>query len=79
MYRGVTPVVLAGLLTAALGAFPGAQSGSQAPAATVSFINDVQPILEKNCLSCHGESMRMGQLDLRNREARWKAAITGRS
>ena len=32
------------------------------------FENDVLPILEKNCLQCHGESAPQAQLDLRTPE-----------
>ena len=29
---------------------------------------DVRPILEKNCFQCHGENLKMANLDLRSRE-----------
>jgi hypothetical protein len=51
---------------------------AQAPAqptgrSAVTFANDIQPILESNCWSCHGDTMQMSKLDLRTREA----AMTG--
>jgi hypothetical protein len=42
-------------------------------AQTVSFRNDIQPILEANCLKCHGAAIQLSKLDLRTREA----ALTG--
>src|ERR1051326_587748 len=38
---------------------------------------DVVPILEKNCFQCHGESLKMSDLDLRTREAMLKGGKTG--
>jgi hypothetical protein len=57
-------------------------SNAQAP---VSFSKDIQPILEQNCLSCHGQSMQSSRLDLSTREgalrggARWPAVVPGRA
>src|SRR5215468_8931660 len=53
---------------------------AQAP---VSFSKDIQPILEQNCLSCHGQAMQSSRLDLSTREgalrggARWPAIVPG--
>lgn len=30
--------------------------GSQEPGRTISFKNDIKPLLDKHCLSCHGEA-----------------------
>jgi hypothetical protein len=38
---------------------------------------DVRPILEKKCFQCHGESLKMGNLDLRSRESMLKGGSTG--
>ena len=49
----------------------------------VSFTKDIQPILEQNCLSCHGHAMQSSRLDLSTREgairggARWPAIVPG--
>jgi hypothetical protein len=49
----------------------------------VSFTKDIQPILEQNCLSCHGHAMQSSRLDLSSREgairggARWPAIVPG--
>ena len=40
---------------------------------------DVLPILEKNCLQCHGEDLKQGNLDLRTREAMLKGGDQGPS
>jgi hypothetical protein len=57
-------------------------SNAQAP---VSFSKDIQPILEQNCLNCHGQAMQSSRLDLSTREgamrggARWAAIVPGRA
>jgi hypothetical protein len=67
--RRLASIVL-GLLTAgAIGALVRAQSAS--------FAKDVQPILENNCLSCHGETMQMGKFDLRSRESALRGGTRG--
>jgi Protein of unknown function (DUF1553)/Protein of unknown function (DUF1549)/Planctomycete cytochrome C len=76
MSRGVTSVVLAVVGAVALRAVPGAQ---QAPPArtTVAFATDVQPILEKHCLSCHNSAMRMARFDLSTRESAIRGGTQG--
>ncbi len=54
-------------LTALLSAQPPASSPA-APPAPVSFARDIFPVLEANCLPCHGDAMQMAKLDLRTRE-----------
>ena len=39
-----------------------------APPAAVAFDREIRPILEKNCLSCHGPVSRVSRLDLSTRE-----------
>src|SRR5262249_39755720 len=54
-----------GLALAALylfGATPA--SSAAAPKGPVSFINDVAPILKKNCFGCHGVKNPKGKLDM---------------
>jgi len=46
---------------------------------TVSFSNQVQPILEARCIKCHGEKMQMAKLDLRTREAALRGGEKGPS
>src|SRR5215510_10020651 len=55
-------------------------SNAQAP---VSFSKDIQPLLEQNCVGCHGQSMQSSRLDLSTREGalrggtRWPAIVPG--
>src|SRR5262249_26402234 len=62
-------VVLGLLAAGSIGALVRAQSAS--------FAKDVQPILENNCLSCHGETMQMGKFDLRSRESALRGGTRG--
>ena len=43
----------------------------------VSFAKDVEPILERSCRSCHGETMQMGGLDLRTRDGALRGGAHG--
>src|SRR6266446_7243368 len=40
-------------------------------------IKDVLPILGKKCFQCHGEALKMGNLDLRTRESMLKGGDKG--
>src|SRR5262245_1999480 len=68
------PSLAAGLLVSSIGVLLSAQS--TAPGPQISFEKDVQPILEKNCVSCHGETMQ-GRLDLRTRDTALKGGARG--
>src|SRR5262249_40112703 len=48
-----------------------------APNSPISFKSDVAPILEKNCLACHGPARQMSMLDLSNRAAALKGGQKG--
>jgi hypothetical protein len=48
-----------------------------APASTVRFSADIQPILEKSCVSCHGGAFQFSHLDLRTRESALKGGDRG--
>lgn len=43
----------------------------------IDFARDIQPIFEKNCLSCHGAKKAMGQLRLDNKKLAFKGGISG--
>jgi hypothetical protein len=43
----------------------------------VSFTKDVQPILEQNCLGCHGPSMQSSRLDLSTLDNALRGGIRG--
>ena len=53
-----------GLLLAALYLFVATPSASAAPKGPVSFINEVAPILKKNCFGCHGVKNPKGKFDM---------------
>ncbi|MGH9340424.1 MAG: PSD1 and planctomycete cytochrome C domain-containing protein [Acidobacteriota bacterium] len=58
-------IILALLGLACLSFFQGAESGSSRQ---VNFSQDIQPILEKSCYSCHGPAMQMAELRLDSRD-----------
>jgi hypothetical protein len=48
----------------------GAQAGaSPAPAATVDFARDIQPIFDRSCVKCHSGARPKGSFDLTTRES----------
>ena len=49
-------------------------ANAQAP---VSFSKDIQPILEQNCLSCHGPSMQSSRLNLSTLEGALRGGARG--
>src|SRR5262249_29570407 len=76
MPRYVTSVAIALLAAAAVDSYVRAQP-AQAPPAPVSFANEIQPILASRCLSCHGETMQGGKLDLRSRDTALQGGVRG--
>ena len=48
-----------------------------APDKPVSFKSDVAPILEKNCVTCHGPAQQLSLLDLSSRAAALKGGQKG--
>ncbi|HXI26825.1 MAG TPA: c-type cytochrome domain-containing protein, partial [Vicinamibacterales bacterium] len=73
--RRLVPAALGALLVT-IGVLVHAQVSAPSPAPPVSFASDVAPILERSCLSCHGETP-MGKLDLRTREAALRGGTRG--
>ena len=72
-------LLLAALLVSAAHA---QQRGTAKPGVTTPldagfFRNEVQPILEKNCLGCHGVGARLSGLDLRDRAAALRGGTRG--
>src|SRR5262249_14209521 len=45
----------------------------------VSFSKDIQPVLQNNCLKCHGSAIQLSKLDLRTRETALKGGEKGPS
>ena len=43
----------------------------------VSFTKDIQPILEQNCLNCHGPSMQSSRLNLSTLEGALRGGVRG--
>src|SRR5437667_11294467 len=44
--------------------FAGMQSALAQPPKSVSFINDVAPILKENCFACHDAKKKSGKFDM---------------
>jgi len=77
MPRRFRSVALALVVAAAVGGLVRAQPARPSAAPAVSFANEIAPILETRCLSCHGDAMQMGKLDLRTREAALRGGTRG--
>jgi hypothetical protein len=68
MRQVLTSIVAAGLVVGSLAALVNAQAPA-APQTPVTFAKDIQPVLEKSCLSCHSADLKLADLDLSTREA----------
>src|SRR5262245_7949324 len=77
MRRVIPSIVLALAATGSIVALLSAQAPTPGTQRTIVFARDVQPILEKNCLSCHGDSMQMSKLDLRTRDSAMQGGAHG--
>jgi hypothetical protein len=82
----VLALALAPSVVAAMGATPPVnrtKPDMPAPAASSAavdgayFAREIQPILQKSCLGCHGVGTRMAKLDLRSRESAIKGGSKG--
>src|SRR5204862_2577957 len=60
-----------------IGVLASGQAASPAASPPISFAKDIQPILENNCLSCHGDTAQMGKFDLRSRERALRGGARG--
>jgi len=49
---------------------PQPQPGDKTAARPIHFVTDVQPVLDKHCVRCHGEKVKMGRIDLRGQLTR---------
>src|ERR1700712_461145 len=72
-----SPLALALVAVGAIAALLSAQAVSVSPPASVSFPNDIDPILERSCRSCHGDTAPMGRLDLSTRESLLRGGTRG--
>ena len=43
----------------------------------VSFAKDIQPIFEKSCWTCHGQTLQLSKLDLSSRDSALKGGEHG--
>ena len=77
MHGRLTSIAFALLVVGSIAALLSAQAAVISPAVSVSFAKDVDPILERNCRSCHGETVQMGNLDLRTRESALRGGARG--
>ncbi len=78
MSNRVVSVAIALLAAGPVGAFLRAQSAqAPPPVAPISFATDIQPIFERRCLSCHGETMQGGKFDLRSRDSALQGGTRG--
>jgi uncharacterized protein DUF1553/uncharacterized protein DUF1549/cytochrome c len=76
MHERFTSIALALLVAGPVAALLRAQAVSPAPP-SVSFANDVEPILERSCRSCHGDAAPMGKLDLSSRDSLLRGGTRG--
>jgi hypothetical protein len=58
---------------------PRAQAPPAAAQPAVDFVADIHPILQAKCLACHGERLKLSQLDLRTRESAIQGGAHGPS
>ena len=58
---------------------PVAQTPAPAGQRPVDFAADIQPLLAANCLSCHGETLKLSRLDLRTRDSAIEGGAHGPS
>jgi mono/diheme cytochrome c family protein len=78
MSNRVVSVAIALLAAGPVGTLLRAQSGQASPpVAPISFATDIQPIFERRCLSCHGETMQGGKFDLRSRDSAYQGGTRG--
>ena len=57
----------------------GAAAGQPAPARSVDFVRDVQPILNQSCTSCHGAKSQLGGLRLDSKATAFAGGQSGRA
>src|SRR5262245_58060378 len=78
MHRGRAATLclgLAGIWCAALLSAQAPAPSQNSPA--ISFSKDILPVLDANCLTCHGEGLQLSKLDLRTREGALKGGDHG--
>src|SRR5205814_576541 len=69
MRRIILSIIAALAAAGSVGVLLSAQAAAPAAQSPIVFARDIQPILEQNCLSCHGEALQLWKFDLRTRES----------
>ena len=77
MQERFSSIALVLFAAASVAAVLSAQAVSVAQPESVSFPNDIDPILERSCRSCHGDTAPMGRLDLSSRESLLRGGTRG--
>ena len=79
--RRAPSVILTTVMTASVVALLSAQAPTpatqSATASPVDFARDIQPILERSCVSCHSADLKLAELDLSTRDAAMKGGEHG--
>src|SRR5438105_1946830 len=77
MHARLTSIAVGFFVVGSVRVFLSAEPALQLAQNPLSFEKDVQPILETSCLSCHGDAVQSGKLDLRSRDAALKGGARG--
>ena len=82
MRRRVPSIFLTTFTVASLAALISAQQAPTTPASPpqsskVSFARDIQPVLDRTCVSCHSAEVKLADLDLSARDAAMKGGEHG--
>ena len=77
MHGRLTSMALALPVAGSIVALLSAQAAFLAPAPPVSFAKDVEPILERDCRQCHGDTVQLGKLDLSTRDSALRGGARG--
>src|SRR3954467_8553086 len=77
MQERFSTIALALCAVGSVAALLSAQAVPVSQPGSVSFPNDIDPILERSCRSCHGETAPMGKLDLSTRESLLRGGTRG--
>jgi mono/diheme cytochrome c family protein len=76
MLKRLSPLPIGCIVLGALGV-AAAFAQSTNPSIPVNFDKDVAPIFKSNCTGCHGESVKMKELNLNSEEAALKGSESG--
>src|SRR3954465_2767251 len=77
MHQRLTSIALALLAAASAASLASARAVPVSQSGSVSLGKDIDPILERSCRSCHGETAPMGKLDLSTRESLLRGGTRG--